>query len=340
MSIRLGIRKGEMMNDFRAFVLDLVDGQTKMEVKQLSANDLPDGDVTIRVAFSSVNFKDGLATIPNRIIKTYPLIPGIDLAGTVIESQDERFREGDPVIVTSYELGVSHHGGFSEVARVPAKWVVPLPNGLNLREAMILGTAGFTAALSVQRLEENGLQPAQGPVLVTGATGGVGSVSVDILSKIGYEVVASTGKTSEHEYLYQLGAKQVIHREEVVASEQKPLRQQRWAGAIDPVGGKTLEYVLSTIQYGGSVALSGLTGGTDVSTTVHPFILRGVNLLGIDSVYCPMKVREKVWKRLATDLKPKKLNENIVDEISLEELPEVLSKILKGQIRGRTIVKM
>ncbi|WP_146812155.1 NADPH:quinone oxidoreductase family protein [Aneurinibacillus danicus] len=328
------------MNDFRAFVLDLVDGQTKMEVKQLSANDLPDGDVTIRVAFSSVNFKDGLATIPNRIIKTYPLIPGIDLAGTVIESQDERFREGDPVIVTSYELGVSHHGGFSEVARVPAKWVVPLPNGLNLREAMILGTAGFTAALSVQRLEENGLQPAQGPVLVTGATGGVGSVSVDILSKIGYEVVASTGKTSEHEYLYQLGAKQVIHREEVVASEQKPLRQQRWAGAIDPVGGKTLEYVLSTIQYGGSVALSGLTGGTDVSTTVHPFILRGVNLLGIDSVYCPMKVREKVWKRLATDLKPKKLNENIVDEISLEELPEVLSKILKGQIRGRTIVKM
>jgi len=268
------------------------------------------------------------------------LIPGIDLAGTVIESQDERFREGDPVIVTSYELGVSHHGGFSEVARVPAKWVVPLPNGLNLREAMILGTAGFTAALSVQRLEENGLQPAQGPVLVTGATGGVGSVSVDILSKIGYEVVASTGKTSEHEYLYQLGAKQVIHREEVVASEQKPLRQQRWAGAIDPVGGKTLEYVLSTIQYGGSVALSGLTGGTDVSTTVHPFILRGVNLLGIDSVYCPMKVREKVWKRLATDLKPKKLNENIVDEISLEELPEVLSKILKGQIRGRTIVKM
>jgi acrylyl-CoA reductase (NADPH) len=331
---------GKMVNDFRAFVLDLVDGETKWKIKQLSFNDLPDGEVTIRVAYSDVNYKDGLATIPNSIVKTYPLIPGIDLAGTVIESKDERFREGDPVIVTSYELGISHHGGFSEIARVPAKWVVPLPDRLSLKEAMILGTAGFTAALSVQRLEENGLKPDKGPVLVTGATGGVGSVAVDILSKIGYEVAASTGKTSEHDYLRQLGAKHIIHREEVVASDKKPLRQQRWAGAVDPVGGKTLEYVLSSTHYGGSVALSGFTGGGDVSTTVYPFILRGVNLLGIDSVYCPMKTREQVWKRLGTDLKPKELNESIVHEIELEKLPEVLSKILKGKIRGRTIVKM
>ncbi|MFC0560012.1 NADPH:quinone oxidoreductase family protein [Halalkalibacter alkalisediminis] len=328
------------MENFRAFVLDLVDEKTKMSVKQISLTDLPAGEVTIRVAYSSVNFKDGMATIPNRIIQTYPLIPGIDLAGTIIESKDQRFSEGDEVIVTSYELGVTHHGGFSELARVPADWVVPLPEGLTLKESMILGTAGLTAGLSVQKLEDNGLTPDQGPVLVTGATGGVGSIAVDILAKLGYEVIASTGKEEEHTYLKKLGAKEVISRDQVVATDMKVLRKQLYGAAVDPVGGKTLEFILPSIRYGGSVANSGLTGGTKVETTVFPFILRGINWLGIDSVYCQMPTREKVWKRLATDLKPVHLNAEIVNEVSLEDLPKVLSTILEGKVRGRTIVKL
>jgi acrylyl-CoA reductase (NADPH) len=331
---------GNMMDHFRAFVLDLVNGETQMEVKQMTVGELPEGEVTIRVAYSSVNFKDGLATIPNRIVKAYPFIPGIDLAGTVMESKDARFREGDAVIATSYELGVTHFGGFSEVARVPADWVVPLPDGLSLKEAMTLGTAGFTAGLSVQRLEDSGLRPEQGPVLVTGATGGVGSVAVDILANLGFDVAASTGKVDEHDYLRKLGAKQILSREDVIGSDKKPLRRQLWSAAVDPVGGKTLEYLLSTVKYGGSVAVSGLTGGTDVVTTVFPFILRGVNLLGIDSVYCPMEKRQKVWSRLASDLKPTHLQEEIVREVTLEELPSVLAQILKGQTRGRTVVKI
>lgn len=328
-----------MENNFRAFVSEVVDGETKWEVRKLSYDALPDGEVTIRVAYSDVNYKDGMATSPKGLLKTSnPIIPGIDLAGTVIESKDERFKEGDPVIVTSYELGISHHGGFSEVARVPAEWVVPLPDGLSLKEAMILGTAGFTAALSVQRLEESGLTPDKGSVLVTGATGGVGSVAVSILSQLGYAVVASTGKNDEHDYLYRLGAKQIIHRDDVINSDGKPLRHARWAGVVDPVGGKTLEYVLSTTQYGGSVALSGLTAGTAVSTTVLPFILRGINLLGIDSVYCPMESRRKVWKRLAGDFKPQELNESIVNDIRLEGLPDVLTDILGGKVRDRKSV--
>ncbi|MCL7746031.1 NADPH:quinone oxidoreductase family protein [Halalkalibacter alkaliphilus] len=330
----------DVKNQFQAFVLDIVDGKTKMEVKQLSPSDLHTGDVTIKVQYSSVNFKDGLATIPNQIIQSYPLIPGIDLAGTVLESKDERFSEGDEVIVTSYELGVSHHGGFSELARVPAKWVVPLPEGLTLKEAMTIGTAGFTAALSIQRLEENGLTPDQGPVLVTGATGGVGSLAVDMLAKLGYEVTASTGKEEEHDYLRQLGASTVLHRNDLVAEDKKVLRKQLFSAAVDPVGGKTLEFVLASLKYGGSVANSGLTGGTKVEATVFPFILRGVNWLGIDSVYCPMNTRVKVWDRLATDLKPVHLNHEVVTEVSLDQLPEVLDKIVAGSVRGRTIVKL
>lgn len=309
-------------------------------VKELTLDQLPVGDVLIRVAYSSVNYKDGLASTPNgKIVKSYPFVPGIDLAGTVVESQDPRFRQGDEVIVTSYELGVSRYGGFSEYARVPADWVVPLPTGLTMKEAMAIGTAGFTAGLSVQRLEEHGVTPEKGPVLVTGATGGVGSTAVSMLAKLGYDVAAGTGKTSEHEYLKQLGAREILSREEV-SDTSRPLQKERWAGAVDPVGGKTLAYLLSAIKYGGSVAVSGLTGGTELNTTVFPFILRGVNLLGIDSVYCPMDVRVELWNRLARDLKPANLLDDIGREITLDELPETLASILKGEVRGRTIVRL
>jgi acrylyl-CoA reductase (NADPH) len=328
------------MNQFQALVLDQVNGETNLEIKQVTNEDLPEGEVTVKVAYSSVNFKDGLVSILNKMVTSYPLIPGIDLSGTVLESTDSRFKAGDPVIVTSYGLGVTRHGGFSEVARVPAEWVVPLPEGLTLREAMILGTAGFTAALSVQRLEDNGVKPENGPVLVAGATGGVGSLSVDMLASRGYHVVASTGKASAHEYLKSLGAKEVIDRNEIVETKVKAVREPRWAAAVDPVGGTTLQYILSTLQYGGSVATCGLTGGDKVSTTVYPFIGRGVNWLGIDSVEYPTDLRLKIWERLGTDLKPRKLNEEIVQEVSLQELPEVLNQIIQGKVRGRTIVKM
>lgn len=332
-----------MIMTFRAFLLDKdsVDQEkTTFELKSLAVEDLPKGEVTVRVAYSSVNYKDGMVAIWNRMVSSYPHIPGIDLSGTVEHSDDPRFKQGDLVIVTSYGLGVSHYGGFSELARVPADWVVPLPDGLTLREAMIMGTAGFTAALSVMRLEENGLRPDKGHVLVAGASGGVGSVAVDILAKRGYKVTASTGKTNEHSYLQELGAAHVIHRDEVIDTNNKFVRKPQWAGAVDPVGGTTLQYILSTLQYGGSVATSGLTGGLEVATSVYPFILRGVNWLGIDSVECPMDVRLQVWVRLGSDLKPRKLNDDMVNEITLEQLPTVLNRILEGKVRGRTIVKM
>ena len=329
-----------MTTHFRALLAEKTEDSISLNVKELTFDDLPQGDVLIRVAYSSVNYKDGLACIPNgRIVKSYPFVPGIDLSGTVAESRDPRFREGDEVIVTGYELGVSHFGGFSEYARVPADWVVKLPQGLTLKEAMALGTAGFTAGLSIQRLEENGVNPERGPVIVTGATGGVGSTAVAMLAKNGYHVAASTGKASEHEYLRKLGAAEILSRDELTDTS-RPLQKERWAAAVDPVGGKTLAYLLSSIKYGGSVAVSGLTGGAEFSTTVFPFILRGVNLLGIDSVYCPMDVRVRLWDRLAGELKPANLLDSIGYEITLDEIPAAVSAILKGEVRGRTIVRM
>ena len=330
----------KLIDNFKALVVNKTDNFT-VEVKDLTLADLPDGNVLVKVAYSSINYKDSLATIPEgNIVNTYPFVPGIDLAGVVISSNDDRFKKGDKIIATSYDIGVSHFGGFSEYARIPAKWIVPLPNGLTLKKAMIIGTAGFTAALSVQRLEENNVLPNKDKVLVTGATGGVGSFAVSILSTLGYQVEASTGKESEQEYLKSLGATSIISREDVYDGKIRALGKQKWSGAIDPVGGEPLAALLSQIKYGGSVATSGLTAGTQLPTTVFPFILRGINLLGIDSVYCPMDTRVQVWNRLATDLKPLNFNKFIQQEITLEQIPNVLPTLLKGQARGRTIVKI
>ncbi|MHA6260235.1 NADPH:quinone oxidoreductase family protein [Sporosarcina sp. CAU 1771] len=329
------------MNTFQSLVIDKKEDVFSIDIKQLLLEDLPAGDVLINVKYSSVNYKDGLASIPDgKIVQSYPFVPGIDLAGVVVASKDEKFREGDQVIVTSYELGVSHFGGYSEYARVPSEWVIPLPEGLSLKESMVFGTAGFTAALSVQCLEEQGVKPGSLPVLVTGATGGVGSMAVAMLAKQGFHVVASTGKTSEHEYLRKLGAKEIIAREEVSPEKIRPLGKQRWSGVIDPVGGDTLSYALSTTAYGGAVAVSGMTAGTTVNTTVLPFILRGVKLIGIDSVYCPMETRQKIWERLASDLKPESLLDYLSSEVTLEQLPTKLQEILQAKVRGRTIVKI
>lgn len=328
------------MDNFKALIVDKKENVFNVSVANLNLNDLPEGDVVIKVAYSSVNYKDGLAAIPDgNIVRNYPHVPGIDLAGTVVSSTNKQFKEGDEVIATSYEIGVSHFGGYSEYARIPSEWIVPLPEGLSMKEAMAYGTAGFTAALSIQRLEDSGLTTDAGPVLVTGASGGVGSLAVAMLGKLGYEVVASTGKTSEHDYLYKIGAKEIISREELQPEKIRPLDKQKWAGAIDPVGGKTLAYILSTTKYGRSVAVTGLTGGTNLPTTVFPFILRGVNLLGIDSVYCPMEIRAELWKRMGDDLKLKQLAE-ISNELTLEELPATLNDILAGKVKGRTIVKL
>ncbi|MGG0409717.1 NADPH:quinone oxidoreductase family protein [Peribacillus simplex] len=330
-----------MIQQFDALVVNKQDDQFTVNIQQLSLNDLPQGDVLIRVHYSGVNYKDSLACIPNgNIVSSYPIVPGIDMAGVVVSSEDSRFKEGDEVIATSYGIGVSQSGGYSQFARVPAEWIVPLPDGLTMKEAMIIGTAGFTAALSVLRLEENNLTPEQGSVLVTGATGGVGSFAVSILSKLGYSVEASTGKESEHGYLKEIGAATIVSREDVYDGKLRALGKQKWSGAVDPVGGEPLASVLSQIKYGGAVAVSGLTAGTSLPATVFPFILRGINLLGIDSVNCPMDTRLKVWHRLATDFKLKHLEQLVQQEITLEELPDVLPSLLKGEARGRTIVKL
>ncbi len=330
-----------MSTTFRAYVLNKSEDNFSAAIQELSLDDLPAGEVLIKVAYSGVNYKDGLACLPNSpIVRKYPFVPGIDLSGTVAESSDDRFKAGDEVIVTSYDLGVSHFGGFSEYARVSAKWVVPLPKGLSLKEAMALGTAGFTAALALHQLERNGLTPQSGPVLVTGATGGVGSVSISILHNLGYSVAASTGKSTEHDYLKGLGASEVLSREEVAADSTRPMEKERWAGSIDSVGGSTLAYLLRSTKYGGSVAACGNTGGPNFSTTVFPFILRGVNLLGIESVNCPMELRQPLWERLATDLKPAHLLDGIGYEASLEQVPEVTAQIVKSAVRGRAIIKV
>ncbi|MCY8486684.1 acryloyl-CoA reductase [Bacillus atrophaeus] len=330
-----------MTKSFQAVLAEKHGDDVSVKVTTMTDEDLPPDGVLIKTAFSGINYKDGLAgKAGGNVVREYPLILGIDAAGTVVSSNDSRFQEGDEVIATSYELGVSRHGGLSEYVSVPGDWLVSLPKHLSQKEAMVYGTAGFTAALSVHRLEENGLSPEKGSVLVTGATGGVGGIAISILSQRGYHVVASTGNQAAADYLKQLGANEVISREDVYDGKLKALSKQQWQGAVDPVGGKQLASLLSKIQYGGSVAVSGLTGGGEVPATVFPFILRGVNLLGIDSVYCPMETRKAVWQRMAGDLKPDHLL-NIVDkEISLQEVPDALNDILENKIQGRVIVEL
>lgn len=330
-----------MADTFKALVIEKENENLNLNVKVMELSDLPEGEVLIKVKYSGINYKDGLAAHPDgNIVKEYPFIPGIDLAGEVIDSKDNRYRKGTEVIVTSYELGVSHFGGYSEYARVPAEWIVPLPEGLSLKESMILGTAGFTAALSVQRLEENGLKPEKSPVLVTGATGGVGSISIALLKKKGYQVTASTGKMDAEVYLNQIGADEVIDRKAIYNGTVKKLDKQNWAAAIDAAGGEPLASLLTQIKYQGSVALSGMAAGVNVPSSVFPFILRGVSLLGIDSVYCPMEERKHIWGRLATDLKLDHLEGLVYKEAGLEDLPELLPSVLESNHLGRVLVNM
>jgi acrylyl-CoA reductase (NADPH) len=330
------------MEQFRAFVAERTgDDRVERGIRTLTVDDLPEGDVTVRVAWSSLNYKDALATIPGGgVARISPLVPGIDLAGEVVRSETPEFTPGDEVIVHGYELGTDRHGGLAELARVPAGWVVPLPWGLSLREAMVLGTAGYTAALAVEALEAYGLRPGAGPVLVTGASGGFGSLSVSLLAGRGHEVVASTG-SPEKDYLLRLGATEVISREETSAPSRKPLDSARWAGAVDAVGGATLAYILRTLRRGGAVAAAGNTGGAKLETTVFPFILRGVALLGCDSGYTPIERRRALWERLAADLRPAALDdESAVAEVDLDGVEAVLDGLLAGKVRGRTIVRL
>lgn len=326
---------------YRAIVVDKQGDNFDIAVKELAESDLPAGEVTIKVEWSSINYKDGLALSPNgRVLRSYPMVPGVDLAGEVLESADARFSKGQKVVVTGYDVGVAHPGGFAELARIPAAWVMPLPAGLNTKEAMALGTAGMTAAMSVEALEHNGLQTGNGSVIVTGSTGGVGSTAVNMLAQLGYTVAASTGKASEHDFLRSLGATEILSREDVSAESNRPMESERWAGAVDPVGGSTTAYLIRTMKYGSSIAISGLTGGSAVATTVFPFILRGVNLLGIDSVMCPMDRRQKIWARLGQDLKPRGLLDSIAVETDLEGAPAVCAGILSGRVKGRTLVRL
>lgn len=326
---------------YRALVVNSTDAGFSAEITALADADLPPGAVTIRVEWSTVNYKDGLALQPgNRVVQRYPMTPGVDLAGVVVESSDSRFQAGEAVTVTGYDLGVAHPGGYAELARVPAGWVAPLPAGLTTKEAMALGTAGLTAAMSVEALERQGLRPERGPVIVTGATGGVGSTAVSMLAGLGYTVAASTGKAAEAQFLRDLGAAEILSREEVGAESGRPMEAERWAAAVDPVGGATTAYLLRTTKYGGSIALSGLTGGAAVSTTVFPFILRGVNLLGIESVNYPIEERTRLWQRLATNLKPRGLLDSIAVETGLDGVPAVCAAIVAGKVRGRTVVRL
>lgn len=314
------------------------DGGIVLAREQVGEDFLGPGTVTIKVHYSSANFKDGLAITPRGgVVRDYPIIPGIDLTGEVVASEDPAFAVGDEVVAHGYEIGVAHNGGFAEYARVPAEWVVKL-EGLSTREAAALGTAGFTAALSVQALLDRGLSTGDGPVLVTGATGGVGSVAVDILSGLGFEVTASTGKTDAGELLSTLGAAAVIGRlPEDPEAKPRPLGKAHWAAAVDSVGGKSLAHILSTVRYGGAVAVSGLTGGTELPTTVMPFILRGVGLLGIDSVNHPIEQRRELWARLGKDLKPRHLSQ-LENAASVSEAESVLRAIREGHHTGRTVL--
>lgn len=325
---------------FRAYLIEQNDGKVAARFADLEESGLDAGEVTIRVAWSDINYKDALAaTGAGRIIRRFPCIGGIDLAGTVLASASPDFKPGDAVLATSYDIGVAHHGGYAELARVPADWVLKLPAGLDARAAMALGTAGFTAGLAVARMEHDGLRPGNGPVLVSGATGGVGSVAVEMLAKAGYEVHALTGKAEAVDYLKALGAHQVLLRSSLELDKIKPLGKETWAGAVDNLGGDVLAWMASTMKTGGTLASVGLAAGFELKTTVMPFILRGVSLLGIDSVSCPMAQRAEVWRRLATDWKPEKVIAQ-AREIPFAALPGAFDDFLKARVTGRVVVRI
>jgi acrylyl-CoA reductase (NADPH) len=327
------------MNDFRAFRISENEGRASGQLVRATLDELTAGEVVIKTAYSGVNYKDALAgTGTGKILRRFPLIGGIDLAGTVVSSTDTAFHEGDHVLATGYDLSVTHDGGYAEYARVPAGWIVPLPSGLTLREAMAIGTAGFTAALSVADMERNGLSPKEGPVIVTGATGGVGSVAVELLSRLGYTVTALTGKNTAHDFLRELGASEVWSRHELEMGT-RPLEKALWAGAVDAVGGDLLAWLTRTMKVGGTIASSGLTAGIALNTTVMPFILRGVKLLGIDSASCDIDTRRTVWQRLATELKPQHLYTHLT-EVTLDGLDDAFQILLGGDARGRIVVKI
>lgn len=326
-----------MVEKFKAFVVDQDDnGIVSNSYKELTKDDLPEGDVLIKVHYSGINYKDALATQDhNKIVKQYPMVPGIDLAGTIEETNAPGFEVGDKVIVTSYDLGVSHYGGFSEYARVKSEWVIELPEDLTLEEAMIYGTAGYTAGLAIEQLEKSGMSIEGKEVLVRGATGGVGTISLLMLNNLGYDVIASTGRDDAEEKLKKLGAKEVIGR--LPEDNSKPLEKRTWQAAIDPVGGENLPYIVKRLDKNGSVALIGMTGGNNFETTVFPFILRGASIIGIDSVFTPIKLRKRVWRRLAKDLKPQQLHD-IKHVISFDEIPKAIDQVINHNNTGRIVI--
>jgi acrylyl-CoA reductase (NADPH) len=324
---------------FKAIRIDKADKGTTAALTQFDEADLMEGDVTVRVEWSTVNYKDGLAVTGKApVVRRFPMIAGIDFAGTVEQSTDPQWKAGDKVICNGWGQGETHLGAYAEKARVKGDWLVRLPAGMSARDAMAIGTAGYTAMLAVLALERHGLTPASGAIVVTGAAGGVGSVAIAVLSKLGYRVIASTGRMSEAEYLKNLGATEVIDRNELTVPA-KPLARERWAGGVDSVGTTTLANLLSMTTYGGAIAACGLAGGMDLPTSVAPFILRGVCLLGIESVMCPIELRKTAWNRLVSDLDPGKLAE-ITHEIGLDQVIDTGAKILAGQVRGRIVVKI
>ncbi|OHO69492.1 quinone oxidoreductase [Staphylococcus sp. HMSC036D05] len=326
-----------MVEKFKAFIVDQDEnGKVSQEYKTLTKDDLPEGDVLIKVHYSGINYKDALAAQDyNAIVKKYPMVPGIDLAGTIEETNAPGFEVGDKVIVTSYDLGVSHYGGFSEYARVKSEWVIELPEGLTLEEAMIYGTAGYTAGLAIEKLEKAGMSIEGNEVLVRGATGGVGTLAMLMLDNLGYDVVASTGRKDVDNQLKQLGATEVIDR--LPDNDDKSLASRTWQAAIDPVGGKNLPYIVKRLDNNGSVAVIGMTGGTEFESSVFPFILRGVSIIGIDSVFTPIKLRRRVWRRLARDLKPDQLHD-IKHIISFEDIPDAIEKVINHENTGRIVI--
>jgi putative YhdH/YhfP family quinone oxidoreductase len=328
------------MTPFKAFLIEEVEGRTRSSFVSLDESRLDAGEVTIRVAYASVNYKDALAaTGTGRIIRRFPCVGGIDFSGVVDKSSDPRFKAGDPVVVTGFDVGIAHHGGYAEFARVPADWVIPLPDGFSLLEAIALGTAGFTAALATIRMEENGLVPGNGPVVVSGATGGVGGLAVDMLAGRGYQVTALTGKEAEFDYLKRLGATDVMFRSTLDLSRIRPLDKALWAGAVDNLGGDVLAWMASTMKPFGTIASIGLAENPSFNTTVMPFILRGVSLLGIESVHVASHYRKLVWQRLGSDLRPRHLLE-MTHTIGFEDLPGVFDSFLKGKARGRVVVEL